>query len=315
MLNSEAAFLAVTALVILIEWVMPLSTGYSPLQLCRVIAEALAAKVNNDTSTEQQRTIAGALALFTYFAIVGTLVWALLFIMPYDLVTEAVLLYLSMGFHAVSKTSKQIEDALANEQKSVAKSYLAEMTAVSTKPLSPLGIIKTTLEENILAWVNKWLMPVTLFLLFGGVAAISYAIITTAVLSWPILNPKFNAFSTIPHKIKTWFELPFTLVLLPIFSIFKSSPGWLKLALSNRAQWPSQQSFTELLWCSVVAAGCKIEMAGPVMFDQTKVPRIRLKAGEAPNQTAIKKLRNWQSRFTIFCVFLFVLFWLLANYL
>lgn len=310
---SQAPLLAAAAVVILIEWVMPLPTRYSPLALCRVIADALAAKVNKTDSTDHQRTIAGFLALLTYIVLIGTLVWALLFVMPYDLVTESVLLYLSMGFHAVSNQSKDIEDALSGQQKSMARSLLAELSRIDVSKLSPLGIIKNTLEVNIMAWLSYWLMPVVLFLLVGGLASFVYAIVITAVNAWPVLNPKYNAFGALPHKFKTWFELPFTLILLPLFSVFKSSPGWLKVSLANRAQWPHQQSFTELLWLSLVAAGCKIEMAGPVMFDGEKVARIRLKAGAAPDQTAISALRHWQHRFVIFSVCLLSLFWLLAN--
>lgn len=313
MMFTESPMLVTVAIVILIEWLLPIPMRYSPLQMCRIIALALAQKVNKTDSTPQQRKVAGTLSLFTYFLIVGTLVWALLFVMPYDLVTEAVLLYLSMGFHAVSAANKNIEDALRNKQKSLARSFLTEITTVSTNRLSELGIIKTTLEESILAWLNQWLMPVVLFICFGGIASFAYALITTAINSWPILNPKFKDFAAIPHKIKTWFELPFTLVLLPLFSIFKSSPGWLKITFTNRLAWPSKSSLTELLWCSVVAAGCKIEMAGPVMFDDQKVTRVRLKAGAAPDQTALKSLRHWQHRFTVFSVLLILLFWLVAN--
>lgn len=310
---SQAPLLVAAAIVILIEWVMPLPARYSPLFLCRIIADALALKVNKTNSTDQQRAIAGALALLTYFVLIGTVTWALLFIMPYDLVTESVLLYLSMGFHAISNQSKNIEDALANEQKSMARTLLAELSSVDVSKLSPLGIIKNTLEVNIMAWLSHWLIPIVLFLLVGGLASFAYAIVITAVNAWPVLNPKFSAFGSLPHKFKTWFELPFTLVLLPLFSVFKSSPGWLKVSLNNRAQWPRTQSITELLWLSLVAAGCKIEMAGPLMFDGHKVSRIRLKAGAAPDQTAIRALRHWQHRFVIFSVCLLSGFWLLAN--
>lgn len=311
---TEANVLMVAAIIIIIEWVLPLPARLSPLRLCFIVAQALALKVNKTNSTAAQRTTAGFLALSTYLLIIGTLVWAFLFIMPHDWVTQGVLLYLSMGFHADSKTSKHIQDALRTQQKSLARTYLSELTSADTRRLSPLGITKATLESTILLWVTKWLIPITLFISIGGLASLCYALVSTAVSAWPVLDPKFKDFGRIPHRIKHGFDLVLSAVLLPLFSIFKSSPGWLKITLANRAQWPEQLSINELLWLSLVAAGCKIEMAGPVMYNAHKVERVRLKAGAAPDETAIAELRHWQHRFTLFVIVLCTLFWSLANY-
>ncbi len=322
MTMAEYPTLLVAAMVIIFNALLPIPNEYSPLNLCQKLAYALALKVNrpvpNQPGFNKQKFISGLMALITYFILVLTILWALLFIMPDDglnaLITEAVLLYISLGYFGFSRQSKIIEQALNKKQHAVAKSYLAELVNTDANVLSPLGITKTVLELEVTHWFSRWLMPLILFLAFGGVLSLSYVLLAILCQAWPSLAPNVGRFGQPALLIKSLLDWPITILCAPIYSIFKSSPGWLTLYNQNKSQWPNNQSKVDLLWMCIVASGCKIEMAGPLMYAGTKVKRIRLNEGQHPDQNTIRQLRHWHRRVVLFVTGTILLFWFLGNY-
>ncbi|MUH72927.1 cobalamin biosynthesis protein [Psychrosphaera haliotis] len=310
---AELPHLLAAAIVIVIEWLIPLPFKYSPLRLCALLADAIALKVNKP-GTERQRRISGFMSLLTYFVFVAVIVWSLLFVMPYDIWTESVLLYISLSYHSVSKVNKALEEALANKQNTLAKDYLSETASFDTKRLSSLGLTKGALEIEINAWVTTWLMPVALFIALGGLASLAYRVLDIVTKQWLALNPKYSDFGLPTTAIKTSLDWLLSALIAPIFSVFKSSPGWWSLFQRNKNRWPAEQSLVDLVWMSIVAAGCRIEMAGPTMFNDVKVPRLRINEGQKPNHGAIAQLRHWLARFTGFLLLLILLFWFIGNF-
>lgn len=309
---AELPHLLAAAIVIVIEWILPIPFRYSPLKLCALLADAIAKKVNKPGS-DRQRQISGFMSLLTYFVFVTVIIWALLFIMPYDVWTEAILLYISLSYHSVTKVNKSIKDALHNKQNTLAKDYLAEHAEFDTKPLSTLGIVKGALELEIRSWATAWLTPIILFLTFGGVAAIAYRVLDIAVQRWCAFDPKFDSFGLPSLAIRSTLDWLIAVIVAPIYSVFKSSPGWWRMFRKYQPDWPKQQSLVELVWSCIVAAGCRIEMAGPAMFNGVKVKRLRINEGQKPSQTTIAELQSWNTRFIIFVLVLILLFWLIAN--
>ncbi|MDA8622164.1 cobalamin biosynthesis protein [Psychrosphaera sp.] len=310
---AELPQLLAAAIVIVIEWLIPLSFKYSPLRLCALLADAIATKVNKPGS-DQQRRISGFLSLLTYLIIVAVIIWSLLFIMPYDLWTEAVLLYISLSYHSISKINRNLEEALANKQNTLAKDYLSESALFDTKRLSSLGLTKGALEVEMHSWVTTWLMPIALFIALGGVASLAYRVLDTAAKQWLAINPKYGDFGLPTAAIKASIDWILTALVAPIFSVFKSSPGWWSTFKRHKNKWPSEQSLVDLIWMSIVATGCRIEMAGPTMFNGVKVSRVRINEGQKPDHDAIAQLRHWITRFSVFLLFLILLFWFIGNF-
>lgn len=300
--------LNVLILVIFIEWLLPLPVKYSPSRAFRILADAFVKKVATSGDSKQQ-TLAGWLALFTYLFLILVIVAALLFAMIDDVWTQAVLLYLALGYQAVANDAKQISNGLLSQQKQLARSLLKLHSPFQTDKLSALGLNKLTLEAVIFSFVSYWLMPIVMFLLIDGVAALIYRMIVEAYYCWFPLNPKTKHFGRAVFKIKTAIDFLPSLIVAPVYSVFKSSPGWTKLLSAAKSGWrevyPSMD--IQLYWLSIVAAGCKAELAGPVMLGDKKLKRPKINLGQEVSEDTTKQLLSWNNRFRLFVVFVLAL--------
>jgi len=87
------------------------------------------------------------------------------------------------------------------------------------------------------------------------------------------------------------------------------------MALSAKNSWRAAKasSLNQLIWLSVVSAGCKSELAGPLMINNKKLTRPRLNQGLPINETAIGQLLAWNNRFRLVVIsFISLLFILLG---
>ena len=111
-------------------------------------------------------------------------------------------------------------------------------------------------------------------------------------------------------------ELVPTYIIAPIYSVFSSSPNWLRYVRFVKTDWKASKasSFNTLIWLSVVAAGCKSELAGPLMIDGEKVSRPRINKDAPINEQAISHLLQWNNRFR-FCFVLINITILIALFL
>ena len=94
-------------LVILIDWFAPFPAKYSPTQFFRLLASAFAKKLAHSGSTDQQ-TLSGWLSLLTYLFLLLAILFSVLFISENDVWTQALLLYLSLGYQPMANQAKTI---------------------------------------------------------------------------------------------------------------------------------------------------------------------------------------------------------------
>lgn len=287
-------------LVLIWEWIFPLSTKFTPAFTFNVLASAISNKVAQSGTTKQQ-LLAGWLALGTYLFLIATIVGSILFAVTNDVWTQAILLYFALGYQTVANQASAIQTCISQKQKSAAKTILSHITEFDVDRLSELGINKLTLESVIKRFVSYWLMPVIIFIIFNGFIAILYRALLEAYTVWQPKNPKFKHFGQAVFSIKNGFEFLPTLLIAPIYSVFKSSPFWSRYVSTNKHQWQQSQtsSFNQLVWLSIVSAGCKSELAGPLMLNQQKLTRPRINQGAPLFPSAIGELLNWNNRFRL----------------
>lgn len=294
--------LVILTLVILLEWLVPLPFKYSPARGFRILATSFIRKVANKGDAKQQ-LLAGCLSIITYLTLLLIILFALLFAMPMDIWTQGVLLYLALGYQSQANTSKQIEESLKAQQKQLARSLLKENTIYQTDKLSELGIKKLTMESLIGQFVSAWLMPIVLFLLFGGITALCYRMLLEAYFAWHPNLPKLKQFGQPVVWLKNAIEWLPSMLLAPVYSVLKSSPGWLRVSNKAKQQWPKEQSKElNLYWLAIVSCGCKIELAGPVMAAGEKIRRPRLNQGAPLGDNNIRQLLIWNNRFRFILV-------------
>lgn len=297
--------LAVLTLVILIDWLLPAPNKLSIVPFFKALAEGFAKKVANKGSSQQQN-LAGFLALAVYLFLILTIVLSILFVVKNDVWTQGLLLYLSLGYQGFAAQAKNIATAVEQQQKSVCKYLLSQYSPYESNKLSLLGIKKLTVETLTMRFVSLWLMPILLFIFFNGVCAFAYRAIIEAYFIWLPERKGFNSFGTGVAKIKNLLELFPTFIFAPAFSVLKTSPGWNKEFKKIKQAWleAGVSSRNNLMWLTIVASGCRSELAGPLMLDNEKLKRPRIYQGSDVPDTAIKETISWFNRFrTIFLLF------------
>lgn len=299
--------LVALTLVLIIEWILPLSTKLTPAFMFNVLAKSISNKVIDSPSSKKQtrpikqQVLSGWLALGTYLFLIGTILGSILFAVTNDVWTQAVLLYFSLGYQTIANQASAVQTCISQKQKSASKTVLAHITEFDTDKLSELGVNKLTLETLIKHFVSFWLLPIILFLLFNGLIAILYRALLEAYTIWQPKNIEYKYFGQAVFKVKNVIELLPTLLIAPIYSVFKSSPSWSNHVTSTKQQWQQAQvsSYNELIWLSIVSAGCKSELAGPLMLQQQKIARPRINQGAPLFPVAIGELLSWNNRFRI----------------
>lgn len=305
----------ITAIIVIaVTWLMPIPSRYSPLRLAQGLARLLALKVNKPGNPKQQQ-IAGALALLTYFVIILPVLWALLFVMPADAITNAVLLWISLTYDSARTNVLAIKNALNSKQNNLARSLLHPINLADSDKLSGLGATKATLEMQIERWLTGWLIPIGLFIFVGGIASLCFTLLAVASHCWPRVNDQYFDFGEFSAKLKSLFETIGLAFCLPLLLAFKNSSGFWKKYQNNRDIWPAWQSRAHLLLLCIVASGLKSELAGPVMADGIKKTRPRLNHGDECSPQAILTLNRWLNQVRMFVVVVLLLFWLVANFL
>jgi len=299
--------LVALTLVLLVEWLFPLATKYTPAFMFNVLASAISNKVmhsprtKKQPATTKQQVLSGWLALGTYLFLIGTILGSILFAITNDVWTQAILLYFALGYQTVANQASAVQTCISQKQKSAAKTVLAHITEFDVDKLSELGVNKLTLESLIKRFVSYWLLPIILFLLFDGFTAIMYRALLEAYTVWQPKNAKYKHFGQAVFKVKNIIELLPSLIIAPMYSVFKSSPSWSSYVSSNKEQWKQAQasSHNQLIWLSIVSAGCKSELAGPLMLHQQKIARPRINQGAPLFPSAIGELLSWNNRFRI----------------
>lgn len=303
-------------LVVILDWLAPLSFKFSPAFLFRALADAMARKLAKPQHSAQQLKISGAMSLVTHFVIWGIILLALLFAITNDPITQGVLLYCSLGYQDCAKQLQQIPKLLKNNQKRLSRSLLAEQCEFNTQKLSPLGINKLSVETLSQKFLSEWLMPIVLFIVIDGVAALLYRLLIESVKSWSVFAPATKDFGRFAHQLKYVLELIPSWILGVVFSAFKHTSGWFRLHKQLRKSWYATpyNSGSSLLFLSIIARGCKMEIAGPVMWEEIKISRAKINQGVSVNDDVISQLTAWVNSFR-FAGIGFILILLLSVFL
>lgn len=308
--NSDSLMLLIA--VIVLHQLMPGQISQYLSQGLVFFASALAKKVAKGNN--KQQTLSGALALFVYLATLTTILLTVIFGFPDDALTQAPLLFLALGYQDSHQQAGHIKDLLSRQQKSTAAVLLANQTHYQTNNLSELGVIKLTNELLISRFVSYWLVPIFIFLVFNGFTALLVRCLMDAYRAWTPENSQLKHFSKATQALKQLIELPVTVMVAPVFSVFQLSSGWFSTYRQNKAIWQSSHlSLVSLVWFSLVAKGGNTPMGGPVMVNDNKFRRPRINQQAAATIDSISLVQKWIRRFQIFTIFVSLLVIIILN--
>lgn len=281
---SDVMLSFVTLLVVsLIERAWGIQARFHPLTFFSLIAQRMAHKVHlSKSGTPYQQKISGSLAIFMLIAPITTLLVLLIQFAEYPIFFNGLLLLISIYFYPVYSQVKRIQQGLSADKKILSRDQISVLCLRETSTLTHLGMCKASIETLLLRFVYQVIVPLILFMIAGGVGAITYRLIYELNQSWNKKKPEFEHFgkpiSALNNLVK-WIPVQFALVGISIAGNFI---GGLTAALKDIGTSAHQQIL------AVGAATLKIELGGPVIYGNKKF-RFKKFIGRRPDVVDITR--------------------------
>lgn len=308
---NEQPELLLAILVVALDWLLPLKTKISLEWLFSQFASAIKMKLRLSRA-DLNLSLYGGLATAFFLTFIGIILFALLFAFPVDHWTNAALLYLCLSYSRTRHISKDLIPMLHHKQKIPARTLLNASSQWNALKLSELGLLKLCIELLTQRLVHGLILPLLCYFLFGGVGCVLYLAMFTAYQHWFVEQHHKQLFVQFMRRLIDLLAIPLSGLFAILFSVFKTSPGWLKLYRANRAEWTASGGLNaDLLWLSITAAGLRCELLGPVMLGDNKITRARVNYRINTSTVHVAKLLVWQRRFVGCLLLLMTLFWCL----
>jgi len=210
--------LIVILLKITIARFVPLITQNEPLQFFIWYCQQLANKVNKNTNSTSQLQISGFIATLISLLPIIIILWIFEDFIAVPWVWHSLLLYIAMGDFKLSLASKNISQALSIKQNHLAKQTLKPWVLRNVDKLSTMGIAKTTIEMQLLRYVQFYFIIACYFLVLGSLCAFSVRLVIIMHHCWNTKLDKFQHFgrfiSLIVNIIQWLPNRIFTLIIL-----------------------------------------------------------------------------------------------------
>lgn len=265
--------------VLILERLIPLRESVNPLTFFKALAYGITEKVHSrqkNNSIAQQK-VAGFMALPTLLLPFLFLVYMLTLVAEFPLVFDALLLWMCLSWSPVRKDALNVTKALAKEQKSLAKANLDPWVLRATASLSPMGVSKTTIEMVMLRSCKEYFGVIFYYLIFGSFFMLLYRLMTLLGQCWNPKVPHYRHFGQVTQWICYLLDwLPSRFVSLSIMLL-----GRFKLTFQLMRSARHWQNDNSLMLLASTAAGLKVALGGPAIYDGTKIRRPKI----ANNQT------------------------------
>jgi adenosylcobinamide-phosphate synthase len=182
-------------LVVLLEKQLKFADKYHPLTFAKLIAERLVYKVHNrNPGNPIQQLTAGCLAPIVLLTPLMLLLGVLIYLSEYPIFFDSLLLFIAIRFQPVVNTVKKVELSLRRNKKTLAKQQLQSLVLRQTTLLSPFGIAKASIESLMLRFAIQYCTVILLYLIGGGIVALSYRLLFEFSHCWNTKQAKFNYF-------------------------------------------------------------------------------------------------------------------------
>ncbi|MFC1237001.1 cobalamin biosynthesis family protein [Vibrio sp. F74] len=278
---------------LLFHLILPIPMSAHPATLWRAFARILAEKVNTNKS-HSQSILSGSLAwmlmilpAFAVLVALKPLVWQ-------SQLFDLALLLLAIDWRNSEKLGHALADALAKEDKKLARSLLLPILNRETKSLSPLGIGKAGAETLILGYGRNVVSVLFWFGLTGGIGALMFRLISELARAWSPSRSEFLPFGLTSIRMLALFEF----IPLRMFSIMiiigKNAMQVFSQVLTQSKTWPTPGPAWLL---SSVGNKLELSLGGPAIYGNNKTIRPKIGGRIAPvalHLGQIQKLLAWR---------------------
>jgi len=249
---------------------LPILTKNEPLQFFNWYCQQLASKVNKSNNSISQQHISGFIAVLITFLPLSIILWLFEDFIAVTWLWHAILLYLAIGNFKLSLASKAISQSLSLKQNHLAKQTLKPWILRNVDNLSTMGIAKTTIEMQLLRYLQNYLLIAFYFLSVGALSAL---LIKLAIMMHYCWNTKLNKYHHFGHFI----SLVVTLVQwLPnrIFTLMIMLTCIGNNALKNTKKLSGQWfNLNNNIVIHSLALSLNIQLAGVAMYNDVKLRR------------------------------------------
>ena len=238
-----------------------------PLTFFQLLAKRMAYKVNKQQpGNKLQQSIAGTLAPLVLLTPLIVIIAMLLYLAEFPLFFDTLLLFVALRFQPIITHSKKIALAIKHNKNTLAKHQLQDMVLRETAKLSPFGLTKACIETMLLRFSHQYCAVLLLYLVGGGLLAISYSLLLVLSQSW---SPRLTAYVYFGRpagfvvNILQWLPARISACCL----ILSQGPlrGWQAILSKNLFQ-PSR-----FVILDAAGRALNIELGGPLYYNQQKL--------------------------------------------
>ncbi|BAJ00882.1 CobD-related protein [Shewanella violacea DSS12] len=288
---------------------------FQPIVWFGLLAKELAKKVVHSNRSPSQQIIAGAMAAILLILPFWAIIYFLLQLAAFPWFFEFVILYICLHDDNFKLVAGEVKQALNREDKTCARHLLSLWLYRDTKQLSSVGICKATIEKLVTTPVYGTVSTILFFSIGGAPLVLAARMIKTLELCWPAINPKFKHFGQ-----------PINLLSAALFFI----PSWLwnftlaiqggpkSILLLFKPLSNDGPLYNCIKTCATTASVLKVELGGPMKFNNQRVEVTKLIYGPKPDSRAITaaiKLASTASTIWLSFLVLIPLIWAALRYL
>ncbi len=273
---------------LLFHLLLPIPASVHPVTLWRAFARLLADKVNTNSSDSQSLT-SGSLAWALMVIPAWILCIALQSLVWQPVLFDLALLLLAINWRNCEKLGHRFADALAKEDKKLARSLLRPVLNRETEPLSALGLGKAGAETLILGYGRGVVAVLFWYGIAGGIGAFMFRLIAELARSWSPSRQIFFPFGFTAVRMIAAFEfIPLRLFSLFIIAGHNMKQAWLQMVNQSKS-WPTPGT----AWLLTSVAGkLQLSLGGPAIYDAKKTVRPKIGGRIAPAAIHINQIQR-----------------------
>ena len=270
--------LVILSVILLERWVV-INGSYHPGTLWRFLALKLSLKTRKRSAKQQH--LSGSLSTLMLLFCAVVIGYAILSLAIYPWFFSALFLLLAINSSAILISCKHIYQSLNGDKKNLAREQLRSLCIRDTHTLSTMGISKACIEGAIQQYSKKYFIPILIYLIFGPMALITYALLNSLAQYWNPKQQRYRFFGQFPQHIINVITLPFHCLLsLNIAALY----GFKHVSL-KRNNW---HKFGAGALLTTTANTMNRELGGAVMYDNIKIKRPKLGPSHHPDNDDIK---------------------------
>lgn len=281
--NHTAAAVTCTAAFLAIA--LPLNKTANPFSLFELICFRLAERLYKPSYSNKYQYFAASFAALLWISCACIVILGVLQFAEYPWFFDAIILYLCLHYPFGRSSLNRISRYLQSGQKRAAKEVLQPYVRRNTAKLSDVGIVKATIEAQLLRYYRLFLLPLTLYYVFSIEVMFVVHLLQITQMQFSKLAGPNSAFAKPLGWVNYWLEwLPVRLLSLPLLV------SQLKRASILQKHYLPNALYGNSYWLLCIAsAHLQHQLCGPVYYGEQRHNKARISDNPLPTINTISK--------------------------